>query len=164
MVVGRHDWKPPSGKKYLALQQAQEKLTETTSELAQARSEEADNQKSQTIENQRQFEDQTKQTRAGAGGAGGTAEDFGRQLLSGIFDSLGLGNVLSGKSPLEWGATKMGLGALNWGLGVMKQFGLFDIGRLGGRGPGLGIPSAATIPAGVPVTGPQEESPFGPGR
>lgn len=82
----------------------------------------------------------TMQAAQGAGGGGGSpAEQQGQQLGQGLgkgfLQLLGLdGSVFGGKSPLDWGAVKLGMGALNWGLGQAKA--------AGGGGP-MGAPMAA---------------------
>jgi hypothetical protein len=71
--------------------------------------------------------------------------------------------VFGGKSPLDWGAVKLGMGVLNWGLGTAKAHGAFGGdggggGMAGGGGlagltglipsPGAAI-SAAAVPGGA---------------
>lgn len=109
----------------------------------------------------------TPSTGGGGGGGGSPGENAGQQLgqglLSGLAQSVGLdGSVFGGKSPMDWGAVKMGMGVLNWGLGVAKQHAGAESGTsmMGGGGGGMGgmlgglIPgpgaamSAAAMPAG----------------
>lgn len=51
------------------------------------------------------------------------AQELGRGLLSGIFEELGIPNVFGGKSPLDWGSMKLGMGLLNWGMGTLNAMG-----------------------------------------
>lgn len=87
----------------------------------------------------------TMQAAQGAGGGGGSpAEQQGQQLGQGLgkgfLQLLGLdGSVFGGKSPLDWGAVKLGMGALNWGLGQAKGMG-------GGGGP-MGSPMGSPMGA-----------------
>jgi hypothetical protein len=80
----------------------------------------------------------------GAGGAGGgpagAGQQYGQQLgqglVNGFMQAIGLdGSVFGGKSPLDWGAVKLGMGVLNWGLGTAKAKGL--MGDSGGGGGGM---------------------------
>lgn len=80
-----------------------------------------------------------------SGAGGDPAQQFGQSLLGGVAQSLGLdGSVFKtfggASNPLDFGATKMGMGLLNWGMGLAQQKG-------GGRMPGMGgsIPGAAGL-------------------
>jgi hypothetical protein len=79
-------------------------------------------------------EDKTSSKEEGGGG-NAAAEGLGSSLLSGMMSDLGLGNVFGGKSPLQFGAAKMGLGALNWALGA---FGHQGAGGSGGSAGAMG--------------------------
>lgn len=90
-----------------------------------------------------------------SGGKGsGPAHDFGSQFLGGIADSLGLGGVLGGKSPMDWASVKMGTGLLSWMLGpqgpLAGRGGLGGLGGLGGGGLGEGgLPMPGGDPSGM---------------
>jgi hypothetical protein len=105
----------------------------------------------------------------GAGGGGSPFENQGQQLgqglLSGLMESIGLdGSVFGGKSPLDWGAVKLGGRILNTFLGA-GQGGGGGGGGAGGGGGLLGLAgllphagagaaiSAAAAPAGAPDIG-----------
>jgi hypothetical protein len=64
----------------------------------------------------------------------GYAKTFGQEFLSGIFEAIGLPNMSqflpAMKSPLDFGSVKLGMGVLNWGLGMLGH-----MGGMGGRGP-----------------------------
>jgi TP901 family phage tail tape measure protein len=65
------------------------------------------------------------------------SEQFGSGFLKGAFSDLGFGNVLGGKSPLDWGIVKL-LGVLaGWGIGEAN--GLAD-NAMGGGASALGGP------------------------
>lgn len=111
-------------------------------------------------------------SQADTGGSGSGSSPFesqgqqlGQGLLSGLMQSLGLdGSVFGGKSPLDWGAVKLGGGVLNWGMGVAKQRQEYAAagGTFGGGGGGGGLggltglipsPGAAISAAAVPQAG-----------
>jgi hypothetical protein len=74
--------------------------------------------------------------RHGRGSEYGFAKSFGEEFLSGIFEAIGLPNLSQFlpdmKSPLEFGSVKLGMGVLNWGLGMLGRMGH------GGPAPGMG--------------------------
>lgn len=83
----------------------------------------------------------------GSGGSGGSstqslAQQFGQGMLSGALSDLGFGNVLGGKSPLDWGIVKLATGLASWGLNMAnswadakgKKLGLPGFGSGGGSG------------------------------
>jgi hypothetical protein len=79
----------------------------------------------------------------GAGGAAGGSpfEGQGEQLAQGLgkgaLEMLGLdGSVFGGKSPLDFGAVKLGMGALSWGIGKARA--LSGQGTDGASMPALG--------------------------
>lgn len=81
----------------------------------------------------------------GGGSGGDAAQQLGSGFLGGIMQSVGLdGSVFKtfggASNPLDFGATKMATGLLNWGMGMAQQKG-------GGRMPGMGgsIPGAAGL-------------------
>lgn len=83
----------------------------------------------------------------------GFARSFGEQILSGLFDSLGLSNVEGlnpnlpdFKDPFEFSGVKTGLGLLNWGLGM---FGGRDVG--GSVLNGVAGPNIARALEGEPI-------------
>jgi hypothetical protein len=89
-----------------------------------------------------------KGSRAGQGGPYNAAEQLGAGLLSGIASDLGMGNVLGGKSPDQWGIVQL-LGHLaGWGIGTANSM-LGGGGALGGAAQGLsnsvGIPGLPSI-------------------
>jgi hypothetical protein len=60
-------------------------------------------------------------------------------VFKGIFSDLGLGNVLGGKSPLDWGITKILGGLAGWGIGESNAWsgmGQGGQGALGGPAGG----------------------------
>lgn len=66
------------------------------------------------------------QADTGSGSGSSTFESQGQQLgqglVNGVLQMFGLdGSVFGGKSPLDWGAVKLGGGLLNYGMGVAKQ-------------------------------------------
>lgn len=93
---------------------------------------------------------------SGGGSGGGSpfqsqGQQLGQGLLGGIMQSIGLdGSVFGGKSPLDWGAVKLGGGLLNYGMGLMNNMspGRGGGGGLGGLaglipGPGAAISASA---------------------
>ena len=96
----------------------------------------------------------------GGGGEGGSLESQGQQLgqgmVTGALQVLGLdGSVFksfTGKGPLDWGATKLGMGVLKWGLG---QAGIGGDQAAGGGGgiPGLGGLGALISSSASPAAG-----------
>jgi hypothetical protein len=95
----------------------------------------------------------------GAGGGGySAAEQFGGGLLKGLLSSIGLPDVFGGKSPLDWGTTKIGMGLLNWGLSGLHP------GKLqGGAPPGFaGGPSDLGVSRGANFAGQPGGQPGGP--
>ena len=93
-------------------------------------------------------------TRGGAGGGYSAAEQLGGGLLQGIMSSIGLPDVFGGKSPLDFGSVKLGMGLLNWGLsGLMggaqnQQRTGAGAGFGAGLGSGIGLPGLGTFQPG----------------
>lgn len=92
---------------------------------------------------------------SGGGSGGGSpfqsqGQQLGQGLLGGIMQSIGLdGSVFGGKSPLDWGAVKLGGGLLNYGMGLMNSMGGGPMGApamSGGGGGGLLSGLAGLIP------------------
>ena len=93
----------------------------------------------------------TSESRGRSGGYG-AAEELGSGLLGGLASSIGLPDVFGGKSPLDFGSVKLGMGLLNWGLsgvlgGMHKQAGGGQFGL-----PTLPVAQTALF-AGSPGTG-----------
>lgn len=81
-----------------------------------------------------------------SGGKGGSdtqnlAQQFGQGMLSGAMSDLGFGNVLGGKSPLDWGIVKLATGLAGWGLNMANMW-------ADKRGKQLGLPGFAGGAAG----------------
>jgi hypothetical protein len=112
------------------------------------------------------------------GGSFGTgqynaAEQLGAGFLSGIFSDLGMGNVLGGKTPDQWGIVKLLGGLAGYGVGLgNSMLGMSNAGNVLGNtgvGPGLaaglpgipGMPSIAKLAAPF-MAGPGQHLP-GPG-
>jgi hypothetical protein len=97
-----------------------------------------------------------------SGQEGGPASDFGAQFLGGMMSDLGLGNVLGGKSPLQFGGVKLGLGAANWALGAAKSLGLGPFkNQPGAQGPGQSPGTGEHVTG--PATQPDSTQPSQPG-
>lgn len=79
-----------------------------------------------------------KGSREGGGGANGAAESFGGSFLKGLLGDFGFGNVLGGKSPLDWGIVKLAEGIGQYGMGLGQQI-MAARGMGGGGGTG-GLP------------------------
>jgi hypothetical protein len=81
------------------------------------------------------------------------AQEFGRGFLSGILEELGFPDVFGGKSPLDWGITKL----LGRGLGTLFQWGnqigdrMYPDSGGGQFEPGGGMPTLG-MPSVVPST------------
>jgi hypothetical protein len=73
------------------------------------------------------------------------AQQFGSGFLKGIFSDLGFGNVLGGKSPLDWGITKLLGGLAGWGIGEAN---VFADNTMAGQGSGMGGPLGGGSPVG----------------
>ncbi|MEE2855637.1 MAG: hypothetical protein VX424_23635 [Actinomycetota bacterium] len=92
-------------------------------------------------------------TSTGPGGQSGGSpfesqgQQLGQGLLSGIMQSLGLdGSVFGGKSPLDFGAVKLGAGLLNWGMKSLASGPMGSPAMSGGGGGGLLSGLAGLIP------------------
>ncbi|WP_304440352.1 transglycosylase family protein, partial [Mycobacterium sp. 852002-40037_SCH5390672] len=97
------------------------------------------------------------------------AEELGRGLLGGIADELGLSNVFGTKAPWEFGAAKLGLGALNWGFGMLNSMGGGGQFPIAGGAPGVAgfNPSLQIAPptaTGLGAPGSPHGWPIGPGN
>lgn len=79
----------------------------------------------------------TAQSDAGGSDSSSQGEQLGHGLVKGLLQELGIPDVF-GKSPLEWGSVKLGMGALNWGMGLMKQLGAGGAGMAAGDMAGGG--------------------------
>lgn len=91
----------------------------------------------------------------GGGGAGSSpfasqGQQLGQGLVNGVLQMFGIdGSVLGGKSPLDWGAVKLGGGLLNYGMGLMNSMSGGPMGSPamgGGGGGGLLSGLAGLIP------------------
>jgi len=81
---------------------------------------------------------------AGTGGSGGRggqgstesqAQQFASGALTGLMSDLGFGNVLGGKSPLDWGIVKMATGLASMGIGMANAW---TDSKMAGGAPGAG--------------------------
>jgi hypothetical protein len=99
-------------------------------------------------------------TSTGPGGSSGGSpfesqgQQLGQGLLSGLMQSVGLdGSVFGGKSPLDWGAVKLGGGLLNYGMGMLNRGGPMGTPGLGsGGGGGLGALAGLIPGAGAAIS------------
>ena len=108
------------------------------------------------------------QSTSGAGGTSGSSpfqsqgQQLGQGLVNGLLQMVGLdGSVMGGKSPLDWGAVKLGGGILNWGLGTMRSMANGPMGTPGmssGGGGGL----LAGLGGLIPQPGPMVSAAAGP--
>jgi hypothetical protein len=103
---------------------------------------------------------------SGSGGSGGSpfqsqGQQLGQGLLSGLMQSVGLdGSVFGGKSPMDFGAVKLGGSLLNWGMGLLNRGG-GSMGTPGGRaGGGGGLGGLAGL---IPGAGAAISAAAGPG-
>jgi hypothetical protein len=98
---------------------------------------------------------------AGAGGAGGVpgAQEFGGDLISGMFQELGLPDVF-GKPFTQWGLWKTGMGALKFGLGLAQAMG----GAGAGGSPGAGPSAPAGLAGMLTAQQPGQGGPNGAGK
>lgn len=91
-------------------------------------------------------------------------QQLGQGLLGGIMQSLGLdGSVFGGKSPLDFGAVKLGTGLLNWGMGTLQsrmQNGPMGAPGLSGGGGGSMLSGLAGL---IPHPGPMVSASAGAG-
>ena len=101
-------------------------LQEATEALAKARRKQAE------AAEDLQHEETTGADSSGQNGGNSAAEQFGGSFLKGLASDFGLGNVLGGKSPLDWGITKLGGGLAGWAMNT------FGGGGGGGGFPGFG--------------------------
>jgi hypothetical protein len=84
----------------------------------------------------------------GESGHGGNnaAQQFGSSFLQGLLSDFGFGNVLGGKSPLDWGIVKLGKGLAEYGMGLLQSTG--GMGGMGGPGMGgMGLPGMGGLGA-----------------
>jgi hypothetical protein len=83
---------------------------------------------------------------AGGGGAGGGGgEQLGQSIISGMFQELGFPDVF-GKPFTQWGAWKMGMAGLNYGMGLAKMASAAHGGPGGGGSGGTaGSPGTTNI-------------------
>lgn len=87
---------------------------------------------------------QVDQEKGGKGDKGSTeslTEQFTGGALKGIMGDLGLGGILGGKSPLDWGIVKLATGLAGWGLNMAngwadKQGAAMGLPGFGGGGAG----------------------------
>jgi hypothetical protein len=98
-------------------------------------------QQSLSVDQERQQMDQGKpQGREGESRRSGLesdSEQFGSGFLKGLGSDMGFGNVLGGKSPLDWGITKLIGGLAGWGIGEANAWGN-ELG--GGQSGQAGLP------------------------
>jgi TP901 family phage tail tape measure protein len=85
------------------------------------------------------------------------AQQFGQNFLSGALSDLGFGNVLGGKSPLDWGIVKLATGLAGWGINMAnawadnkgKKLGLPGFGGGGSGSPGGMLTGFDSLGAGL---------------
>ena len=79
------------------------------------------------------------------------AQELGSGLLKGALSDLGFGNVLGGKSPLDWGIVKLLGGLAGWGIGEANSWADSQMG--GGQAGDQGGASGGGSPFGGLLTG-----------
>ena len=142
------------------VKEIQEKLGELKPDAKQSERDSLNDQLGFAQQDAARARQQAEQEPTGAqrGGAGGNstesqAQQFASGALSGLMGDLGFGNVLGGKSPLDWGIVKLATGLASWGLNMANawadkrgsQLGLPGFAGGGGGSIGGGGPCSGTL-------------------
>lgn len=90
--------------------------------LADAQQKLSSDQQGLAVDQEKLQLDQEKPLKGSNKGLETDAQQFGSGFLKGIFSDLGFGNVMGGKSPLDWGITKLLGGLAGWGIGEANSW------------------------------------------